>query len=99
MKPIHVTCRTCCGTGRVEMVPSLRRTLDFLRRGPATALELHRMELDAYGSAPSQQAFNNRLEELRELGFVGRARNHRGWRYHLVRNLSAFTGLLGRRSQ
>lgn len=98
MKPVRVTCRACRGTGRVDLVPSLRRVLDFLRRGPATAIELRAMELETVGDAPSANAFNNRLEELREYGFVGRARDHRGWRYHLVRNVSAHTGLLGRRA-
>jgi hypothetical protein len=97
MKPIRVTCRTCDGTGRVDLAPTLRWTLRYLRRGAATAKELMAVELKRFGIAPSQQAFNNRLEELREYGFVGRSRERRGWRYHLTRKISAYTGLLGRR--
>ncbi len=74
-------CRACHGTGRVDLPPSLQQALDFVRlEGSCTARELHLVMPDT-----TQTAANNRLEKLRELGWVTRTRAlGRGWVYTLV---------------
>lgn len=61
----------------------LAETLGCLRRSQrgATAEELHVLLINKHGGAFGVTAVSNRLEELRELGFVDRKRHGKFWRY------------------
>jgi hypothetical protein len=77
----HMPCHACDGTGHVPLPSYLQRTLDILRRGPLTSIELRRhMEKGRTGTG----AANNRLEKLRRLGYCRRDLDGKTWVYSLV---------------
>lgn len=72
-----IQCRKCHGTGKVALPLALLETLRAVPRDGITSYELNISHFPAL--TPNAQ--NNRLEELRELGFVTRIREGRFWRY------------------
>lgn len=84
--PDLICCPTCHGEGRAPLWRTLQETLDLLRaRGPLSATQLHEMWQVAHPFDRRRvTAINNRLEELRDLGFVERERAGRGWVYRAV---------------
>lgn len=77
-------CPRCEGAGEIPLSDALEDTLASLKEyGPMTAPNLRPL---AKGSTLTNTAVNNRLEDLRNLGFVERKRSRRGWTYFLKRN-------------
>lgn len=74
--PDTMPCRRCSGCGRVDLPEELQATLDVVRAGPITARMLSKA---MRGRSPT--AANNRLEDLRALGFVTRAQHGKAWFY------------------
>lgn len=83
MKPLTMRCRACDGTGHVSLPAEMLNTMALLRRGPITAPELRQYMPEGSRSAT---AANNRLEVLRQLGFVERRKEARRWVYSLRRS-------------
>lgn len=77
MKPPITTCQECNGTGKAQLSEPLTETLSYLGRR-----HLHAAQLQIPGVTPN--AINNRLEKLRELGFVQRVRQGRFMIYSRV---------------
>jgi hypothetical protein len=76
----EITCDKCNGSGHMELPEALAETLDSIpRRGTVTAFYLH-------GKLPgvTPNAQNNRLEKLRELGFLKRERSGKFWLYSRI---------------
>lgn len=75
--PDTMPCRRCGGCGRVDLPEELQATLDVVRAGPITARMLSKAM-----RGRSSTAANNRLEDLRALGFVTRAQyDGKAWLY------------------
>lgn len=72
-----VTCFKCKGTGKIKMSMKLSETM---KRFTHASTRLTSLDL-AEGEESTVTAFNNRLEELRALGFLDRQRNGRLWEY------------------
>jgi DNA-binding HxlR family transcriptional regulator len=82
--PIRVTCPMCGGVGDVPFAKVHARLARLCERmysqPPLSAQDLH-------AAAPgdvSVTAYNNRLEDLRALGFVERRKQGRRWVYSLT---------------
>ena len=82
-KPPPIPCPTCNGKGITEMPEGLIQALRILRTlgGQAAVSEVWS---DSACDRVGITAINNRLESLRELGFVQRERVGKGWVYSIV---------------
>lgn len=78
--PDTMPCRRCRGCGRVDLPQELQATLDLVRAGALTAGAVAKIFRDR-----TPTAANNRLERLRELGFVIRMQAGRNMVYEAVR--------------
>lgn len=77
-KPL-VECHHCKGSGKLPLSDDMMLTLDAMRfLGTARVQEV----ATAVMWTGHITAINNRLEGLRGLGFLGRAREGRTWVYH-----------------
>lgn len=85
--PDLICCPTCRGEGTAPLWETLQQSLDLLRQhGPLTATQLHKLwQREHPYPRRGVTAINNRLEELRELGFVEREQARRGWIYRAVK--------------
>lgn len=82
---LSITCPKCHGTGRTLLTPDLTRTLEIVRqKGKIDAVSLR--EIMDGEHAFHATAYNNRLNELMELGFVTRTRSGRVWLYEVTKN-------------
>ncbi len=78
MRTPLIDCDKCEGAGKIEMAPELVATLAVLKSSPGrTAAEV----LQTLGHHVSTNAINNRLEDLRRMGFADRERHGKFWRY------------------
>lgn len=75
MKP-NVACQKCNGTGQIAMSDELLATLQAVDRRSSVE-----DVIKTIGWKHHPTAINNRLEFLREAGFVTRAREGRQWIY------------------
>lgn len=75
----RIPCHHCAGSGEVELSPHLLAVLIQVRKsGEATASDLHA----SLATPILVTAFNNRLEQLRKLGFLVRdRRDGKTWVY------------------
>lgn len=69
-----IPCRHCEGSGKETLPEPLRQTLMKLGKKRATSEDLRE-------EGVTREAINNRLEQLRELGFVSREREGRFFLY------------------
>ena len=76
---IKIKCPRCEGAGEIELSEDLMKTLKALNK-PATADKIS----EVLGWCGHTTAINNRLEDLRALGFVSRTRIGRCWLYSKV---------------
>lgn len=74
-------CRKCEGTGELEWAGWMNAVLDELHRCENSSADAVHL---ACVCRTGQTAMNNRLEHLRKLGLVTRARLGRGWLYTAV---------------
>jgi len=75
MKPI-IECHRCHGKGQVEMSDELFETLKAVGKESTVDNVLTKLKWRGHPTA-----INNRLEELRALGFLSRVRIGRQWQY------------------
>ncbi len=79
MRTPLIDCDKCEGKGKVEMSPEMVATLAALKFSPGrTAAEL----LQILEHHVSVNAINNRLEDLRRMGFAERERHGKFWKYY-----------------
>jgi hypothetical protein len=75
-----VACSTCGGTGKVKLSLVLWRVLTMVQDGQDTATLIY-AALEGESDV-KKCAINNRLEELRAFGLLGRTMRGRQWVYH-----------------
>lgn len=74
----QVPCPTCKGKSTIDMSPRLRETFALFPRGKRlTSADVHTL----LESGSSTNSVNNRLEDLRKLGFLDRKRTGKYWSY------------------
>ncbi len=82
--PVQIACPTCAGCGQVPFAkahPQLARLCQRMYAlAPISAVDLYQGTPDHCGVTN----FNNRLEQLREYGFVERRKDGRRWLYSLT---------------
>lgn len=79
MKP-NIACQKCEGTGQVAMSDELLATLQAVGRHSSVEDVIKKV-----GWKHHPTAINNRLEFLRDAGFVTRTREGRAWIYSKVK--------------
>jgi hypothetical protein len=78
-----VKCPTCEGNGTVKLTPGLWRVLTMVEQGYDTAAKVYAALEPVEGEQKVKQTrINNRLEELRGHGLLGRTMRGRQWVYH-----------------
>lgn len=81
MKPksLQIQCQKCHGTGRVEISNELRSVLELVKKNaPVSVFRVYNLLGNPYIGVT---AINQRLEDLRKLGFVERERQGKAFFY------------------
>ena len=71
-----IPCICCNGTGEVNLPGILLRVLELVQEGQQTAKDIYAV-LKEEGADLKQTAINNRLEDLRQMGFLSMRRQGR----------------------